>query len=88
MLRKKNTVLAIVSVMVLGLLVTGVVGLAGGNGRGNGAGDGTGTDSSLERDSDNDDILNHNDDDYTSPEDGGGYGALGSFLESFFGFLF
>lgn len=72
MLRKKNTVLAIVSVLVLGLLVTGAVGLA----RGNGPMDGS-CDDQLERDHDNDGILNHNDDDYTPPEDGSGYGAAG-----------
>ena len=72
MLRKKNTVLAIVSVMVLGLLVTGVVGLATGNGPMDGSGDVL-----LERDHDGDGILNCNDEDWTPPEDGSGYGAAG-----------
>jgi len=72
MLRKKNTVLAIVSVMVLGLLVTGVVGLAGGNGPMDGS-----CDDPLERDHDNDGVLNCNDEDWTPSEDGSGYGAAG-----------
>jgi len=58
--------------MVLGLLVTGVVGLAGGNGPMDGS-----CDDQLERDHDNDGILNCNDEDYTPPGDGSGYGATG-----------
>ncbi|MBS3812994.1 hypothetical protein KGY64_04140 [Candidatus Bipolaricaulota bacterium] len=66
MLTNKNTLLAIVSVTVLGLLVTGVVGLVDGS-----------CDDPLERDTDGDVMVNHNDEDYTPPEDGSGYGASG-----------
>jgi hypothetical protein len=69
---KKNSVLAIISVMVLGLLVTGVVGLAGGNGPADGS-----CDDPLERDHDGDGVLNHEDEDWTPLEDGSGYGATG-----------
>lgn len=72
MLTNKNTLLAIVSVMVVGLLVTGVVGLAVGNDPMDGS-----CDEPLERDYDGDGILNHEDEDWTPPEDGSGYGANG-----------
>jgi len=72
MLTNKRSLLAIVSVMVLGLLVTGVVGLAAGNGPMDGS-----CDDPLQRDADNDGILNHEDEDWTPPEDGSGYGASG-----------
>lgn len=72
MLTNNRSLLAIVSVMVLGLLVTGVVGLAAGNGPMDGS-----CDDPLQRDADNDGILNHEDDDWTPLEDGSGYGASG-----------
>ena len=72
MLTKKSTLLALVSVMVLGLMVTGVVGLAGGNGPADGS-----CDDPMQRDHDGDGVLNCNDEDWTPPEDGSGYGATG-----------
>ncbi|MBS3793107.1 MAG: hypothetical protein V5A87_06065 [Candidatus Bipolaricaulota bacterium] len=72
MLTRKSTMVTIVSVMVLGLLVTGIVGLAGGNGPADGS-----CDDPMERDHDQDGVLNCNDDDWTPPEDGSGYGAAG-----------
>lgn len=70
MLTDKRSLLAIVSVMVVGLLVTGVVGLAVGKGPMDGS-----CDDPLERDYDGDGILNHEDSDWTPPEDGSVYGA-------------
>ncbi|MBS3765947.1 hypothetical protein KGY71_05440 [Candidatus Bipolaricaulota bacterium] len=72
MLSRKSRLLAIVSVMVLGLMVTGVVGLSGGNGPMDGS-----CDNPLERDHDDDGVLNHEDEDWTPPEDGSGYGVGG-----------
>ncbi|MBS3788145.1 hypothetical protein KGY79_08145 [Candidatus Bipolaricaulota bacterium] len=72
MLTRKSTMVTIVSVMVLGLLVTGIVGLAGGKGPAGGS-----CDDPMERDHDQDGVLNCNYDDWTPPEDGSGYGAAG-----------
>lgn len=68
----KKALFGFVSLLIVGLLVTGVVGLAAGNGPADGS-----CDDPLERDNDGDGILNHEDDDWTPPEDGTGYGATG-----------
>ena len=71
-MNNKSMLMTIVPVLVLGLLVSGIVALAAGNGPADGS-----CDNPMERDFDGDGILNCNDDDWTPPQDGTGYGAQG-----------